>query len=504
MSTSNHSEGSLRHKTSRGTVWMTGQVVYVKLLGLALQLVLAKLLLREDFGLYGLALTVYTFAAMFHQAGVLEVLIQRQRTFHIWSEVGFWLSFACGMIAFLMTILIAPLVARFYEYPEPETLVRLIRVMACVFPLVALGAVNRAKLQIEMRFRELALIGAVTATADVTLKVLFAYLGYGAFSFAYGALISQVVYLALCWYFAPVRVRWRPQLRRWKYLLNDGMMVVGALVCTWVIEEGDYVVLGRFEDVGVVGLYFFAFRISRHIVSLMTWQVSKVLFPALSSLPSDTDRQINAFIRAARLIAAASLPSCFAMATMADPLVRLLFEPRWFEAIPLIQIMCLGMTLRSMSWPIASLMKAQGRFRTHMFVVGGSILAFFPMTILGTWLGSALGLAVAIAIFYTGSTTVEFMVALKRPAQFVRDFGTVFFAPLVSSVLAAGIAWCVGYLLLPKTGFEGMLLHLLQCFAIAISGAVMYVLAIRQLSPKVWHEAIERAGKVLSKRQDSN
>ena len=61
---------------------MSAQVVYIKLLGLLLQLVMAKLLLRDDFGLYSLALTVYSFAAMFHQAGVLEVLVQRQKSFH--------------------------------------------------------------------------------------------------------------------------------------------------------------------------------------------------------------------------------------------------------------------------------------------------------------------------------------------------------------------------------------------------------------------------------------
>ena len=497
MSASNPSKSSLGHNVSRGAAWMSAQVVYVKLLGLLLQLVMAKLLLRDDFGLYSLALTVYSFAAMFHQAGVLEVLVQRQKSFHIWSGIAFWLSLASGLVAFGMTILFAPLAAKFYHYPDPDKLTNLICVMACIFPIGTLGAVNRAKLQIEMRFRELAIIGGVTMSVDALLKIYFANRGLGAFSFAYGAIIASLLNLALCWLVAPVPIRWRPQFRRWKYLLNDGMMVVGSMFFAWVIEEGDYIVLGRFEAVGVVGLYFFAFRISRHVMTLLTLQISKVLLSALSSLPSEADKQVNAFIRAAQVIAAVCIPVCFAMTAIADPLVRLLFEPRWYDAIKLIQIICLGMTFRSMSWPIASLMKAQGRFRTHMLVVGGSILFFFPLTILGTLLGSVVGLTIAVAVFYIFATIVEFAFALKRPRRLLLDFRDVFFAPLVAGILAIGVACVVGYGLVPRTALEGIPLYIVQCIVIGGVGAIVYILGIRQLSPDVFQETIQRIRKLL-------
>ena len=70
---------SLADRTSRGAAWMTVQTILTKVLSLGSQLILARLLLEEDFGLYGLALTVYSFAAMIHQAGIQEVLIHRQR-----------------------------------------------------------------------------------------------------------------------------------------------------------------------------------------------------------------------------------------------------------------------------------------------------------------------------------------------------------------------------------------------------------------------------------------
>ena len=194
---------SLGDRASHAAVLMTAQAIYVKGAALVLQLILAKLLLREEFGLYGLAMTVYTFAAMFHQAGILEVLIARQRSFHTWAGVGFWLSTTIGFLAFLATLLIAPLAARFYGADDSATLTRLICTLAIIFPISSAGAVNRAKLQIQMRFRELAVIGVICATVDLVMKMAFAYHGFGAFSFAYGAIITSIVQLILCWIIAP-------------------------------------------------------------------------------------------------------------------------------------------------------------------------------------------------------------------------------------------------------------------------------------------------------------
>ena len=497
MPANRQTKTSLGDRASHAAVLMTGQAIYVKAAALVLQLILAKLLLRDEFGLYGLALTVYSFAAMFHQAGVLEVLVARQRSFNTWASVGFWLSTTIGILAFLFTLLLAPVAARFYRTDDPATLVRLIGTLAIVFPISATGAVNRAKLQVQMRFRELAIIGMLVATLDFVLKVSFASMGFGAFSFAYGAIITSIGHLILCWCFAPIKIRFRPQVRRWKYLLNDGVMVVGSLVFMWVIEEGDYVVLGRFASLTVVGVYFFAYRMSRHVMSLLTFQMARVLFPALSQLSLESGKQFKAFVRAARLIAAVCFPICLLMASVADPIVKVCFEPKWYEAIPLMQIMCLGMTIRTMSWPVASLFKAQGRFRTHMILSAFSICLFFPLTILGTWLGSAFGLSIAVAVFYTLSTTLEFFVVMRPDGHVLSRFASVIVLPMLVSIVAVAIATAIGYLALPVLTTHSTIQHLVQIAVITIVSLVVYLPLIRWLAADVWQDALLRAKRLL-------
>jgi PST family polysaccharide transporter len=488
---------SLVDRTSKAAAWMSVQTVLTKFVVLATQLVLARLLLREDFGLYGLALTVYSFASMLHQAGIQEVLIKRQRAFRTWANAGFWLSLATGSTAAALTIAAAPWVARFYRLAEPGQLIAIISIMSLIFPIGAIGSVFRAKMQIDMRFRAFAFVDLLQIVLDAVLKIILAWLGFGAFSFAYASLTASVAYLLICWALAPVRIRWRPQMRRWRYLLGDGSLVVSAGVLYWLIEEGDYIVLGRFEDVGVVGLYFFAFKLSRHTMTLLTLQFSKVLFSALSCLPQDTGQQVRAFVRAARMIAVFAVPCCIALAAIADPLIRLLFQARWYDAIELIQILCLGMALRTISWPAASLLKAQGRFRTRMLLGVFSVLVFFPLAILGTWLGSARGLAVAVAGFYSSIALVDVGIAVWPSGRILTPLRQIFGMPLLASALATPPALAVAYVAIPALGLARVAEQVLQIVSIGLLAGSLYGVLIRWLSPDVWQDGQQRLASFL-------
>ena len=491
---------SLADRTSRGVAWMSIQTLLAKFLGLLTQLLLAKLLLREDFGLYGLAMTVYSFAALLHQAGIQEVLIQRQRSFATWANAGFWISFLTGCLAFLGTVAIAPLAAWFYQYESPRELMQLIAILALNFPVAAAGAVSRARLQIEMRFRALAIIGGVQIVIDSALKVFLAWLGLGAFSFAYATVGAAIALLVMCWMVAPVSLRWNPELKRWKHLLPNGLMVLAAAFFYWLIEQGDYIVLGRFEDVSIVGLYFFAFKISRHTITLLTLQFSKVLFPVLSSLPQDEHKRVQAFVHAARLVALFSIPMCIFQAAIASPLVHLLFTDRWYPTIRLIQIMCVGMALRTISWPAASLMQAQGRFRMRMFLSFVSAVVFILVAILGTWWASAWGLAIAVAAFFSVVALADVALATWPAGHPIRSLVDIYAIPVMASMVAICPALMVTYSLLPRLGVAPSVLYVLQILAVFGVTVIGYALFIRIGSPVLWRECWHRGSTLLPVR----
>ena len=466
-----------------------------KALGLLAQLILARLLLRVDFGLFGLTLTVATFCRLLEQAGVRDVLISRQRAFRTWANAGFWLSLASGVVAGGLMVALAPWAARFYTTDDPARLIQLITLMAITSPLSALATVPAARLQIQMRFRAIASVEVAATAADAACKVALAWLGFGALSFVLASVLAAILRLAAVWTLAPVRLRWTCQLRRWKYLVRNGAMVVVATFCYVLIGQGDYIVLGHFASPEVVGVYFLAFNFSMHTITLLTVNLSRVLLPALSQLAREPQRQLAAFVRASRTLALVAIPLCFGQAAVAGPVVRLLFQERWYGAIPLIQLLSVGMALRTVSWPTVSLMQAQGRFRARMLLSIASVLIFFPLIVGGYRAGGVLGVALAVAGFYVGVTLTNIYLALISSPHPWSDMAHICVRPIVLSALTLCAALLLGAAIarqLPASAAA----DLLQVIVTVVVSMALYVPLVRRLDAEPWREAIGQLARL--------
>ena len=108
---------SLGSQARRGVAWGGASTVVVSALGLATNLVLARIIAPSHFGLLGMA-TVFTgLMRILSEMGVAAALIRRPEEI-VEEEVldtAFWTSLAVSGALFLVSALaLAPLVARFY------------------------------------------------------------------------------------------------------------------------------------------------------------------------------------------------------------------------------------------------------------------------------------------------------------------------------------------------------------------------------------------------------
>jgi PST family polysaccharide transporter len=141
-------------------------------------------------------------------------------------------------------------------------------------------------------------------------------------------------------------------------------------------------VIGLFHDENVVGLYFWGFALSMQTMFLLATGLKDVLFPTLSKLNDQPQRQAVGFRNALRLMMLVAAPAAVLQAVTADPLVKLLFEQRWEPAIPVVQYLSFAMLSQPMQVMAMSLIMALGRFRLMTLVgfvqavllVGGSVV----------------------------------------------------------------------------------------------------------------------------------
>lgn len=493
-----------------GFFWLLSQALGSKLVTMVGQVILARILAPEHFGLIGLAYTVTAFASLIQQAGLREILIQRQVHFARWANAAFWMSLSLGCFAAVVMAALAPVAAWMYEDPR---LIGLVLLLAATAPFTALDLVPDAKLSSELKFRYLAVVKWVTAVGTMALSIVFAYMQMGAYAFVLPVPIMTAIRLAMLWGAARPPVRKRMQIGRWRYLLNDSAMLLLAnffIMLTW---QGDYMILGVMHDPKTVGIYFFAFSLSIQTMQVFTSNLAGVLFPALSRLQDDPVHQTGAFLRAAGMLAVIGIPLCLLQAALAGPVMSILFNSWWLPAIRVLQLLSIGMAIRLVASPGGSLLQAQGRFRTYLIINAINAIVFLGLVYAGARLGenppawlmwvardlyAAVFVAGAVMIYFGLIGPVFLYVAIRGGGGRVADVWRVYAGPVAAAILAVAPAvWLARQL--PQMA-DDRLRNLMRVLIIVAWSGLLYVPLIRLMAPQAWQGLVSRAGDLLRGR----
>jgi PST family polysaccharide transporter len=470
-----------------------GTVVMGKAVNLLGIVILSRLLDDSDYGYIGLAFAVYTFAALIQQGGLHDVLIQRSRHFERWASTAFWMSLALGLLATALQALAAPIAAYFFH---DQRLVGLILALSTQSLVASLCVVPDARLRAQMRFRMLSLIAFGGAVGVTVLTILFAWWGFGPYSFVWPWPIMIAARAAALWYVAPQRVRPRMELRRWRFMFVDNWLLFLASVFQMVTWQGDYIILGRRYSKAAVGHYYWAFNLSTQALQMLSLNVAGVLLPSLAQLQAQPRRLRDAFLRAINMLTLIGAPACLLQAALADPVIRIAFEPRWWPAIPLVQILSAGWAFSIVGLSAGSLLKAEGRFRTYLMLTATSAALFVAMVWIGAAAGGVVGAAWAVAGHALVTGPFSIYTAIRPHQGGWRDTWAVYALPLAASSVTVGGAALLANRLPPMYARDVVR----ACLILAL-GITGYAALIRVAAPAAWDELIARAAQLLRRRR---
>lgn len=434
---------SLGRSTLIGTGWLIAQNIGTRVIGFGSQIVLAKLLAPADFGNLGLALTVTMIATVIANFGVDDVLLQRQKTLRFWATSGFTASLALGVLSFLGVVIAAPFAATLYHAPVLRALLPL---MALAMPLTALSTVPMAQIRADLNFRFLATYTMFEYLLLQGLTVALALLGFGVFSFAIPVPLAAGLRALVFWIVAKPRLG-PIRLRQLKMMGANSAAVFGTKILTAGVGQGDRFVLGLWASKSVVGSYFFAFRLAVQPIQMLAGNLTNVLFPVLSQLRDDPVRQRVAALNASRILAFAVMPYSFIQAAVAQPLLTFVFGEKWQAAIPLVQILSIGLAFDAVSWVAGALLQARGEFRRSLVYSAYFFPVFFAMVAAGAYWGAGVGVASAVTIFYGMFAPIYSYWIFHRIGISLREVLSIYVAPVTLAAISAGLAMLVGRLM---------------------------------------------------------
>jgi O-antigen/teichoic acid export membrane protein len=343
------------------------------------------------------------------------------------ATTGLLLNLAGATAGLALCLALTPWLAGFFRIDEPAAL-------AVAFTPLWLRAwmnVPLARLQKALDFRRCALVEAAQVLTYPALTIPLAVTGAGAWALVVGQAGAAAAGALAAWLLSA----WRPRLREFDWetgraLLRYGRPLVWSNLLGMVNDRVDNWVVGRVLGPTALGLYVMAFRLATLPRTGFTFVVSRVLFPAMTTLQGDERRMREAFLRALHWVAACAIPASVALAMLAPDIVAVALGPGWGGVVTPLRVLTGFALVASLAATTGDVFKATGRsvliFRiglVHSAVLWTGLALLAPRGVAWT------GLAVSLAAGVSGAVAFACAVATLR----IR-------AGMLARVLAAPVA----------------------------------------------------------------
>ena len=474
----------LKLKTKRALVWSFLEAVGLRGVQFVIGVILARLLLPEQFGLIGMLAIFMAISQSLLSSGFGSALIQKKEVTREDTSSVFYFNVAISILLASLLCLAAPWVSAFYKEP---VLTRLTQAMSMVIVINSFALIQTTMLTRNMNFKIQTKVSLIASIGSGGIGVVMAYRGFGVWSLV-GQQISLALFRAgLLW----ILNTWRPGLifsiQSLRQMFKFGSRVLVSGVLNQIFENIYHVVIGRFFNSTILGFYTRAKRMQDLPSLTLSTIVSRVTFPVFSSIQDDNVRLKRAFRKALALLVLINAPIMIGLAAVAKPLVLILLTEKWLPCVPYLQLLCVLGLLFPVHILNLNLLMAKGRsdLFLHLEIIKKVLVV---LTILIVWRWGVIALicgqiAVSFIAFFLNTYYTGKLLGYNAMEQ-IRDIAVYY---ILAVIMGTGI-----YLLgvLPFTN------DLLQLFAQVFAGAAVFLVLCILFRPSAfiegWHEICQK------------
>jgi PST family polysaccharide transporter len=293
-------------------------------------IVLARLLVPEDFGLVAVAVLVISFANRIKGLGLNTALVQQRGDITEAANACFFVTGALTTGTFVIILLLSPLVSRFFGDPRAGTV---LAVMSLKLFLQMVAAVPTTLAVRELKFRKQTLILLTEALVSAGVSISLAFLGWGPWSLVAGSLSGSCVAAALWW----IRVPWRPSLRvnreKARELIHSAVRIWSAANLAYLIDSCSRLFVGRWLGLTQLGHYEIISRIVHTPLQSLQGIYDQVAIPAFCREQEEPEMLGRWFLRLTGLMLILTAGLAGVLFFYSGQVIAVVFGPRWLAAV---------------------------------------------------------------------------------------------------------------------------------------------------------------------------
>lgn len=322
------------------------------------QIILARLLLPEDYGLIALVMIFITLANVFIQSGFGAALIQKKQVDELDYSSAFYFSLGIAIILYTVIYIMSGEIADFYNEPR---LIKVLRVLSISVFFGAINAIQYAFISKNLLFKKLFVSSLLGILISGIGGIFSAYQGLGVWAIVIQHLLNQLI---VCVSLLLI-IKWRPRLifswARVKLLFDfGGKLLISSLIDTLYLDLRS-LIIGKIYMADVLGFYKRGSQFPQFIVNNINGSIQSVLLPTLSAFQDDI-ATVRKMVRTSIITSSYIVfPMMMGLAVTARPIILILLTDKWLRSVPYMQIFCAVFALMPLHTTNLQCINALGR-----------------------------------------------------------------------------------------------------------------------------------------------
>ena len=459
---------SLKKQATSGFVWTFAQQFGNQLIGFVISIILARLLLPEEFGLIGMIAIFVAVSRVLIESGLTQSIIRSDNLDQEDYSTVFFFNLIASILIYLVVYLLAPFIAEFYNQ---EILTGIIRLFCLSFIIDAFASVQLARLTKLLNFKTQALVAIPSTVFAGIVGVSLAYLGYGVWSLVWSNIASSIVFSAQIWLYS----KWTPSLVfnvfKFKKHFNFGYKISLSSLLNKIFDNIYLIIIGKFFSASQVGYYTRAETMKQLPVKNISSALNKITFPLFASIKDDNERLKRVYRQLMQMVVYVIAPVVIFLAVLAEPIFRLLFTEKWLPAVPFFQILCITGILYPIHAYNLNVLKVKGRSDLYLRLA----IIKKAFTVVGILIGIQFGIygllyaqvILSFSSFFINAYYTDIFINYSAVQQF-RDVFPIILVAIIAgaSIYALDISLHeqLDFIRILSGGFVGVLVYLLLSF----------------------------------------
>ena len=462
--------GDLKRRSVLGALATGGGQVLDLTLRLGSTLVLARLLVPEQFGLVAMVTAITRIAERFAGLGLSAATVQAPEINRAQCSNLFWINTLAGLLFAGTIALFAPGIAAFYE---DDRLTAISTAFSLSFVGAGLTIQHQALLLRQLRMPQLTGIQVVATLLSVCVGIALALAGFGYWALVWKEVTQSFFLAAGAWVLCP----WVPSMPsrgvNMGRLLTFGRDMTLTQFLFATAAQLDSVLIGRFGGAVPLGLYRQAYNLFMGPIERLNAPILGVSQPTLSILQFEPDRYRRYYERILFAVSLATIPLGVFTAISAHEIVIVALGEEWLGAVVYLRIFGVAGAILVPVGTSGTIQITRGQSGRYLVVNLVYSVALVGLMFVGAiWGVVAIAAARLVTLVVVSPWALHF--AFSGSPISVRDFLRTVSRPVAASLAMGGALLLLQY----SASLDSPLLTLLAACGTAIS---VYFLAFNLL-----------------------